>query len=218
VLERDLWRWESDRVSWHSGRVADRRYDPSDPASHAASVGALSDAVGDAIVAISAVRPRLIVVGLSAAPFKGGVAEHACWKRDLAALAGMPVVTLGDGIEQAVAPFRSVSLLTPLHPAANEPIARYLEELGLTVERDVGLACADTAAIAAVTPAELRTAVRDIDGPDVDAIVQVGTNLDFVSVAAELATELGKPVIAANAVIAIAALAQLGLEPARQAA
>lgn len=218
MLERDLWRWESERVAWHSGRVADRRYDPADPASHAASVGALSDAVGDAIVAISAVRPRLIVVGLSAAPFKAGVAEHACWKQELATLAGTPVVTLGDAMEQAVAPFRSVGLLTPLHPAANEPIARYLEELGVTVERDVGLACADTAAIAAVARDELRTAVRDIDGPDVDAIVQVGTNLDFVSVAADLAAELGKPVIAANAAIAMAALAELRVEPARQAA
>jgi maleate isomerase len=42
-------------------------------------------------------------------------------------------------------------------------------------------------------------AIRKIDGDDVDAIVQVGTNLSMVRLAAMAEMWLGKPVIAINA-------------------
>jgi maleate isomerase len=41
--------------------------------------------------------------------------------------------------------------------------------------------------------------VRDLDGDDVDAIVQVGTNLSFVRLADACERWLGKPVLAINA-------------------
>ena len=40
--------------------------------------------------------------------------------------------------------------------------------------------------------------MAELDGDDVDAIVQVGTNLSFVRQAADLEERLGKPVIAIN--------------------
>jgi maleate isomerase len=49
-----------------------------------------------------------------------------------------------------------------------------------------------------VTQAECRNAIRDLDGDDVDAIVQVGTNLSMVRLAAAAELWLGKPVIAIN--------------------
>ena len=51
----------------------------------------------------------------------------------------------------------------------------------------------------AETPAALcRQALRELDGDDVDAIVQVGTNLSMVQLAAAAEFFLGKPVIAIN--------------------
>jgi len=44
----------------------------------------------------------------------------------------------------------------------------------------------------------LREAVLALDGPGVDAIIQVGSNLPFARVAAEGDIWLGKPVILAN--------------------
>ena len=41
--------------------------------------------------------------------------------------------------------------------------------------------------------------IQDLNGPDVEAIVQVGTNLSMVRLADEAERELGKPVIAINA-------------------
>ena len=45
---------------------------------------------------------------------------------------------------------------------------------------------------------QIAETVAAIDSPEVDAIVQVGTNLSFVRQAAELERELGKPVVAIN--------------------
>ena len=64
--------------------------------------------------------------------------------------------------------------------------------------RDIALQCTSWTGIAAVTTAECRDAIRRLDGDDVDAIVQVGTNLSMVRLAAAAELWLGKPVIAIN--------------------
>jgi maleate isomerase len=43
-----------------------------------------------------------------------------------------------------------------------------------------------------------RDAIQQLDGDDVDAIVQVGTNLSMIRLAAAAELFLGKPVIAIN--------------------
>jgi maleate isomerase len=52
--------------------------------------------------------------------------------------------------------------------------------------------------IAHVTEQELRDAIREVDGPEVDAIVQVGTNLAMARLAATAEFWLDKPVLAIN--------------------
>jgi maleate isomerase len=44
----------------------------------------------------------------------------------------------------------------------------------------------------------LRERLIELNGPDIDAIVQVGTNLSMVRLAAAAEMWLGKPVIAIN--------------------
>jgi maleate isomerase len=70
--------------------------------------------------------------------------------------------------------------------------------MGFSVVRNIALQCASWTAIAKVTPAQCRDALRRLDGDDVDALVQVGTNLSMVRVAAAAELWLGKPVIAIN--------------------
>lgn len=52
--------------------------------------------------------------------------------------------------------------------------------------------------IAQITEARCREVLRQLEGPDVDAIVQVGTNLSMVRLAAAAELWLDKPVIAIN--------------------
>ena len=74
----------------------------------------------------------------------------------------------------------------------------YFHDMGFSVVRDIALQCKSWTAIAEVTPAQCRDALRELDGDDVDALVQVGTNLSMVRLAAAAELWLGKPVIAIN--------------------
>ncbi len=65
--------------------------------------------------------------------------------------------------------------------------------------------------IARVTEAEMRDAFNAVDGPDVDALVQVGTNLACAKVAAHGEFWLNKPVIAINTATYWYALRQNGI-------
>jgi maleate isomerase len=58
--------------------------------------------------------------------------------------------------------------------------------------------CPSWLAIAELTPATLRDTMRQLDGDDVDAIIQVGTNVSNIRLAAAAELWLGKPVIAIN--------------------
>jgi maleate isomerase len=62
-----------------------------------------------------------------------------------------------------------------------------------------------------VTPEVLRPKLLGLDGPDIDAIVQVGTNLSMVHLAAAAELWLGKPVIAINTATYWHALRQNGI-------
>jgi maleate isomerase len=77
-------------------------------------------------------------------------------------------------------------------------VARYFSDCGFAVVRDVHLECKSWTAIAEVPPGVLREKLIALNGSDVDAIVQVGTNLSMVRLAAAAETWLGKPVIAIN--------------------
>ncbi len=63
----------------------------------------------------------------------------------------------------------------------------------------------------AISAAEIRESVRAVDGPDVQALVQVGTNLLCSPLVEQLEAELGKPVLAVNTATAWAALRQHGI-------
>ena len=77
--------------------------------------------------------------------------------------------------------------------------------------RLIGLKCESPQLIAHVSEQRLRDAVIEIDGPDVDAIMQVGTNLAFARVAAIAEFWLDKPVIAINTATYWWALRQAGI-------
>jgi maleate isomerase len=88
--------------------------------------------------------------------------------------------------------------------------------VGLTVVRDTALQCTSWTGIAGVTTAECRDAIRRLDGDDVDAIVQVGTNLSMVRLAAAAELWLGKPVIAINTATYWHALRTNGIQDQKQ--
>jgi len=79
------------------------------------------------------------------------------------------------------------------------------------VVRLKGLKCPSPREIAQVSPQAIRESLIELNGPDIEALVQVGTNLAGSAVAAEAERWLGKPVLAINTVLAWDALRRTGI-------
>jgi maleate isomerase len=204
VLERDLWHSGVPGVTWHSSRLPPTAVNAVQGRATAKEAELLAAGTLAAIQALRPLEPQLIVIGLSGTPFRQGVKGHDEWKQELERVAGVPVVTLADALlaEAKALGLKRIALVTPFHPSSSADISSFFAEAGIDTVASVNLDCANTAAIARATATELRNAAREVDGPDVDGILQIGTNLDFVLLAAELSQALRKPVIAANAAIA----------------
>jgi maleate isomerase len=107
---------------------------------------------------------------------------------------------------------KKIAFLSPYYPAANDQVRRYFEEEGFEVGNDRCLQCPSWVAISQVQENELIDVIKSIDGDDVDAIVQVGTNLSMVRLAAAAELWLDKPVVAINAATYWHALRANGIE------
>jgi maleate isomerase len=152
-------------------------------------------------------------MGMSAETFWGGADGNESFTRRLREMAGVEVTTGASACRQAldVLGVRSLAVITPYQPVGDEQVRRYFSEIGADIVRLRGLCCENATAPSKVTEATLRQVIAELDGPDVDAIVQVGTNLSMVRLADEAEREIGKPVIAINAAILWSALRAYGI-------
>lgn len=100
----------------------------------------------------------------------------------------------------------------PYQPIADREVHRFFTEAGFDVAAVSGLRCSTAMDIARVGPQRILEMVSELDDPSVEAIVQVGTNLSFVSQADTLESELGKPVVAINAATLWHALREHGFD------
>jgi maleate isomerase len=179
-----------------------------------AHVQAMRDGIGPAIDQVMTCGPDHVIMAVAIEAFTGGVAAADALQKELAARAKVGV---SMGSTAAVAALRKfgatrIAVMTPHQPKGDETVRGYLEEAGFTVQRLIGLKCASPRAIAEVPAATLRSTLRQLDGDDVDAILQVGTNLANAAVAAEAERWLGKPVLAMNVVTYWDALRRCGID------
>ena len=180
-----------------------------------AGTTAISNATLDAVRQVITCKPDYLVMGMSAVTFYGGIAGGEAFKREVRSVAGGLDVSIGS--EALVAALRAyggiqrVSFVSPYFPVANAEVRGYLAESGFETVRDAALQCRCWTDIAKVPPARLTEVLADLDGPDVDALVQVGTNLSMMRLAAETEQRLGKPVIAINTATYWHALRAIGI-------
>ncbi|MFL1464155.1 arylmalonate decarboxylase [Roseococcus sp. DSY-14] len=157
----------------------------------------------DAVRSVMTCAPDRLVMGMSAVTFFDGAAGADRFQRAVEAESGLGVSIGSHACAAALRALdpgiRRLSVLSPYWPSMNSEVARYFTDMGFSVVRDRALQCRRWTAIAEVTEAELVPVLRELDGEEVDAIVQVGTNLSMVRLAAEAERWLGKPVLAINA-------------------
>jgi maleate isomerase len=167
-----------------------------------------------AVDSIMSCEPDRLVLGISAETFWDGLEASRKLKRDLEQHTGLEVSMGSDASQAALRLYgaRRIGVVTPYHPVGDKNVVRFFEECGFSVGKIVGLKCESPVAIAHVTEARLAEAIREVDGPDIDAVIQVGTNLAMARLAGFAETWLGKPVIAINTAIFWQALRASGIE------
>lgn len=148
-------------------------------------------------------EPDRLVLGISAETFWNGLEASRKLKRDLMERTKLQVSMGAEACDEAFKLYRAkrIGVVTPYWPVGDKNVRRFFEESGYEVRRIVGLKCESPVLIAHVTEERLRAAFRELDGDDVDLLVQVGTNLACAKVAAEAEAWLGKPVLAINTAI-----------------
>jgi maleate isomerase len=159
-------------------------------------------------------KPDALIMGMSSETFWGGVKGNAEFIERVKAQSGLTISTGASACRAALEchGVHRIAVLSPYQPVSDRQVTRYFEEAGFDVVRFKGLRCPTATAIAEVPEAQLLPIIREeLNGPDVEAIVQVGTNLSMVRLADEAERWLAKPVLAINAVTLWHALRSNGI-------
>lgn len=177
-------------------------------------VRSIQDHTLHAVDVLKTCEMQAMVMGMSATTFwngRKGAEEYRAMMQDRA---GVPVSCGSFSCEAALNAYgaRRIAFLSPYFEVANAQVRRFFQECGFTVVRDIALERPSPVLIAHTTDAMCREAILKLDGDDVDAIVQVGTNLSMVRMAAAAELFLGKPVIAINTATYWHALRAAGLQ------
>jgi maleate isomerase len=163
----------------------------------------IGENVLEAVRSVMTCSPDYLVMGMSAVTFYGGAAGADTFQAKVERAAGVGISIGSHSCTAALKAYggvKRIAFLSPYYPVANKEVARYFTDFGFDVVRDIYLECKSWTSIAEVTPDTLRDKLIELngDGRDVEAIIQVGTNLSMVRLAAAAELWLGKPVIAIN--------------------
>jgi maleate isomerase len=164
-------------------------------------MNAVRASIEQAVESVTACSPGAIVMGMSAETFWEGTLDVNAVQAHLESRANVKVILGAQACQAAIQRYggiRRISLITPYMPSGDAQIRRSFADSGFEVVNLLGLKCNSPLLMAHESPDRLRRAVREVDDPSVELIMQVGTNLAFAKVAAEAERWLDKPVLAVN--------------------
>ena len=169
----------------------------------------------NAVHRILTCHPDALVMGMSSETFWGGLQTSIELKARMEKLSGLKVAMGSDACQAALKCYgdiKRIAVITPYWPVGDKNVRQFFTDCGFEVVTLKGLKCKSPVLIAHVTEAELAQAIMEVNGEDVEAIVQVGTNLAMASLAPMAEKMLGKPVLAINTATYWYALRDNGIE------
>jgi maleate isomerase len=174
----------------------------------------MSEGIGSAIDLVMTSRPDHVVMGVAIEAFQNGLEGSMKLQAELEERAGVGVSMGAPAMKAALERLgaKRIAVVTPHPPKGDEIVRSYFEEAGFEITNLIGLKCESPHQIAQVTTQRLRDVLIELDGPKVDALVQVGTNLSMMRFAAAAELWLDKPVLSLNAVTYWDALRRCGIE------
>ena len=188
-------------VTNHFGRI----HIPNEPLRGDDDFTRLIERVRDELMAavdrVMTCEPDHLVMGMSSETFWDGLEGSERLRERVEARAGVKVTMGSDAAQAALRRYgdvKRIGVVTPYMPVADEEVRRFFTDCGFEVTRLIGLKCGSPVLIAHVGEKELRDAILAVDGPEVEAVIQVGTNLAMARLAGLAELWLEKPVVAIN--------------------
>lgn len=188
-------------VTNHSGRIYVPNMRIASDEDFEALVAALERELYAAVDRVVTCEPDYLVMGVSAIMFWGGRAPSEARMKALSDYCRLGVSAGSFACEAALNVYgaKRIGVISPYQPVSDRNVTLFFQDCGFSVDAFKGLKCPSPVAIAQVQEDDLRREILAMDNDRIDAIVQVGTNLSMVGLAAEMQDKLGKPVIAINA-------------------
>ena len=214
IVQPDMDDFRVPGVTNHFGRI----FVPNMKVSNDEDFVALVDAIGatlyDAVDRCSTSEPDYLIMGMSALMFWDGRAASEKRMAELSDHCGLRVSAGSFACEAALnlTGAKRIAVISPYFPVSDKNVTLFFQDCGFDVVRFRGLKCPSPVAIAQVQPDELRRHVAEMDGDDVDAFVQVGTNLSMCALCVDLEKEYGKPFVAINSATYWHALRAMGIK------
>lgn len=200
IVEADCSALHIPGVTFHTGRMYIAHHELGSDRAFEQLLAEINASLDIALRDVLTCEPDYLIMGMSAPAFWGGKEGGQKFIEEIQAKSGLKISTGAEACRTALEAVQAkrIAVFTPAQPVMLEHIVRYFEECGFTVVRQTAMQAASATAIAHITLTELRPVIKALDGPDIDAIVQCGTNLSMARLAAEAEVWLGKPVIAVN--------------------
>jgi len=217
IVEYDFWRMlmknDIEGVGLHQGHILIRMLKWSTNEEMMEFLCQLRVEIDHAVDRCMTAEPEYLVMGMSAETFYGGWEGNIEFREHLETRTNLRVATGAEACKYALEKFgvKRIACITPYMPVMDKQVAAFFEEIGFSCKRTFGFECVGAVEIAHVTEEMCEKAIRDIDGDDIDCIVQCGTNLSFVGVAERMESVIGKPIIPINAATLWFALRENGI-------
>lgn len=201
-------------VTNHFSRIAIPNMVINDSADFLRLMDSIRATMMDAVDSIMSCEPDYIVMGMSAETFWDGLEGSRELQEKLEKHSGKGVAMGSDACQAALKCYgdiRRIAVITPYMPVGDDNVRRFFTDCGFEVVGLRGLKCSSPVNIAHVSEKTLKDAINELNTPDVQAIVQVGTNLAMARVAGIAEFWIEKPVIAINTATYWWALRQNGM-------
>lgn len=220
-VEYDCQRFLARGVSWHTTRFMVTHTDLSDDVNFLKFLEMLRETIGASIESLMTSKPDHVMMGMSAETFWGGIKGNDGFVERIQQAVGLDIgLTTGANAVSAALEClgvvgdtnKSIAVITPYQAIGDKNVRLFFEDSGYNVKQLVGLRCQDTTdAIALVPENRVVDVIKQIDGDDIDAIIQVGTNLSTVGIFPTIEKMLNKPVLPINVAAIWHALRSCGI-------
>jgi maleate isomerase len=167
-------------------------------------VNDLLKSIDGAIDQVITCRPDHLILGISALAVWGGSQKSSdALKASMKRRAGstMEVSLATDAILAALKAHRvkkKIAIVEPYYPVIQPRMQSFFGEHGYEVVRFNHMKGPQLTEYTRITTADMIAALKNIDGPDVEVLIQFGANLPLAAIADEAERWLGKPVIPVN--------------------